>query len=76
MSPLGSCSGPAPPLTPPRSPPKSSLQRRLEMTTPPVGGLATPITVYKEPERVQRMKRGLSVEDQKLVDRLEALRKK
>jgi len=33
-----------------------------------------PITLYRESNRVAELKRGLSIEDQKIVDRLEGLR--
>ena len=54
------------PVTPP-----SALERRLEqLDNPPP---SKPIVVYKGREKIDRLRKGLSVEDQKIVDRLEQL---
>ncbi len=54
------------PVTPP-----SALERRLEhLDAPPP---AKPIVVYRGNQKMDRLRKGLSVEDQKIVDRLEQL---
>ncbi len=55
------------PITPP-----SALERRLEqLDNPPP---PKPIVVYsKGRQKMDRLKKGMSVEDQKIVDRLEKL---
>lgn len=47
------------------------VQRQLETLENPC---AAPIVIYKEPSRYSRLKRGLSEEDSKLVDRLAKLK--
>jgi len=48
-----------------------SYFERLEMMDDPG---KPPITLYRESNRVAALKRGLSIEDQKIVDRLQELR--
>ncbi len=51
----------------------SPLERRLEqLETPPP---SKPIIVYKDNPRMANLKKGLSVEDQRIVDRLNRLKR-
>jgi len=58
--------GPLPVLPPP-----SALERRLEQLEAPP--LSKPIVVYKDSQKVHKLKQGLSTEDQKIADRLDRL---
>ena len=51
----------------------SPLETRLEqLENPPP---ANPIVVYKQNERMRNLKKGLSMQDQDLVDRLDHLKR-
>lgn len=52
--------------------PPEALQKRLDRLENPGG---TPVIVYKDNKKMTSLRRGLSVDDQKIVDRLEKLKR-
>jgi len=52
--------------------PPEALQKRMERLENPGG---TPVIVYKDNKKMTSLRKGLSVDDQKIVDRLEKLKR-